>query len=286
MAATSTDGFILVDKPAGVTSHDAVSSVRRALAVSRAGHTGTLDPFATGLLIILLEGGTRLARFVPNEPKVYEAEVHFGYETDTDDATGKPTLSAEPPLDAAVQVAMERLTGRIEQVPPMFSAKQVAGRRAYALARAGKPAHLQPAKIEVMRWEVLSHESARWRVRIACGSGTYVRALARDLGRLARSAAHLATLRRTRIGPFDVAHAVGLGAVRDTTQVVPAVDVLAGIPRIRLTEHDVAAVRHGRTIAATIPESRAALVDEAGKLVAVAERENERWQPRLVLSGA
>ncbi len=291
MPATKTDGFLLVDKPSGLTSQRAVTDVRRALGAARAGHTGTLDPLATGLLVILVGSATRLARFVPGGDKVYEAEIRFGFETDTDDAAGTPTVNAPAPDEQAVHRAIPLLTGRIRQVPPSFSAKHVEGRRAYAMARAGEAVTLEAADVDVRGWDVLAHQGERWRVRITCGPGTYVRSLARDLGRRAGSAAHLSALRRTRIGPFAVENAIALERVLEGVELLPPLEALAGMARIAVSAEAAVRVRTGGMIAAadtatTEPAGLAALVDEHGDLVAVAERSKGSWQPRVVLPHA
>jgi tRNA pseudouridine55 synthase len=284
MPARPTDGFLLVDKSVGVTSQDAVTAVRRALGAERAGHTGTLDPFATGLLIVLLGRATRLARYAPAEPKVYDADILFGTETDTDDATGAHTSTAAPPDESRVGEAIAQLTGTIAQVPPAYSAKQVGGRRAYAMARTGEAVTLEPVNVHVRQWDVLSHDRDVWRVRITCGSGTYIRALARDLGRLTSSAAHLGALRRVRIGPFDVVDAMNVEQVRQGVSPRPIADLIADFPQSRLDAHGVAHVRNGRDIPADIEGARAALLDEAGELIAIAERQGESWHPSVVLA--
>jgi tRNA pseudouridine55 synthase len=283
MPATSTDGFLLIDKPAGSTSHDVVAAVRRTLGISRAGHTGTLDPFATGLLIVLAGTATRLARYVPASPKSYEVTIRFGLATDTDDATGVPLESSPLPDESAVQEAVRRLTGPVAQVPPAFSAKQVDGRRAYRLARQGKPAELPPVPVVVHRWHLLDHAGDTWRFRVECEAGTYVRALARDLGRLAGSAAHATALRRTRIGPFDVSDAVSLSDLAPATPLRPALEAIPTIPRELLQPGDVEGVTHGRAVRATVTGNEAALLAPGGELVATAERVDDHWQPRVVL---
>lgn len=283
MPVTSTDGVLLIDKPAGLTSQDVVSAARRALGASRAGHTGTLDPFATGLMVVLVGSATRLARFIPSEPKSYEALIRFGLATDTDDRTGTPLDSAAVPEVSRVLDAIPRLTGAISQVPPDYSAKQVAGRRAYALARRGAPARLEPVTVHVHRWEVLEHAGDTWRVRITCGTGTYIRALARDLGRLTGSAAHLVELRRLTVGPFDVRDALPLERVTAETSPRAMVDALVGLPRQVLDMDSVEHVRHGRAVSATVDGPRAALIDAGGSLVAIAERAKDQWWPKVVL---
>ncbi|HEX7120793.1 MAG TPA: tRNA pseudouridine(55) synthase TruB [Gemmatimonadaceae bacterium] len=282
---TSTDGLVLVDKPAGLTSHDVVAAVRRATGARRAGHTGTLDPFATGLLVVLTGVATRLARFVPGAPKTYDATIRFGVRTDTDDATGTPVASAPLPDESAVRAAMDRLTGTVLQVPPAYSAKHVGGRRAHAVARSGATVVLDPVPVEVHSWEVLAHDAETWQVRVTCGSGTYVRALARDLGQLSGSEAHLAALRRLRIGPFDVSEAVPVAEVRPET-IRPMVGAVPHLPREVVDDAGVAEIRHGRAVPATVTGERAALVDSRQNLVALADRDGDRWQPRVVLVAA
>jgi len=284
MATAKSDGILLVDKPAGISSHDVVAVVRRARGGIRAGHTGTLDPFATGLLLVALGRATRLIRFVPSEPKVYQASIVFGTATDCDDATGQVVERGELPDESAVQLAIRRLTGTIDQVPPAYSARHVDGRRAYAIARAGGDPALAPATITVGAWDVESFRDGELKAEITCSSGTYVRALARDLGRLCGTVAHLASLRRTRIGPFDLRDAVAPDAAADAP-LIGSADALVGMTRQVVAGDDVDRVNHGRPVTAIEAGTNAALVDESGDLVAVAERDGERWQPRVVISG-
>ena len=201
------EGLLLVDKPAGMTSHDVVMIVRRVYGEKSIGHLGTLDPFATGLLILLIGRATRLANFIVTDPKVYEAAIEFGAETDTDDSTGIVVRESEPPPQDAVDTAIRELTGRITQTPPDYSAKSIDGVRAYDAARNGVPLALAPVEVDVLQWRVRRRDEATMHVTITCGSGTYIRALARDLGRMTGSAAHLSSLRRIRSGEFDVAQA-------------------------------------------------------------------------------
>lgn len=214
MTTDPAEGLLLLDKPAGMTSHDCVDVVRRAYGERSVGHLGTLDPFATGLLVVLVGRATRLANFIEAEPKTYDATIEFGTETDTDDVTGAVTRVAETPDDEVVRRAIQELTGEMEQVPPDYSAKQVAGRRAYTAARAGEPLVLNPVRVQVHEWRIRALDAGRLEATIVCAGGTYVRALARDLGRAAGSAAHLAALRRTAVGAFDVRDAVGLEQLR------------------------------------------------------------------------
>jgi tRNA pseudouridine55 synthase len=208
------EGLLLVDKPAGMTSHDVVMLVRRVYGERSIGHLGTLDPFATGLLLLLIGRVTRLANFIVTEPKVYDATIRFGSETDTDDCTGSVVRSAEPPSWNAVDTAIPALTGRIRQTPPDYSAKSVDGVRAYDAARKGVALELAPVEVEVLDWKIHRRDDSSMDVSITCGTGTYIRALARDLGRLTGSAAHLTSLRRVRSGDFRLVDAVTIDQLK------------------------------------------------------------------------
>lgn len=284
MATAKRDGILLVDKPAGVSSQDAVTVVRRARGGVRAGHTGTLDPFATGLLVVALGSATRLIRFLPAEPKVYRATIAFGTQTDSDDATGAVVAEGPLPDDVTVRGAIPELTGTMQQRPPAYSARHVDGRRAYAVARTGQSPDLAPAAITVSAWDIESIADGRLTAVITCGSGTYIRALARDLGHLCGTVAHLESLRRTSIGPFDVRQAVTPDESGDATAMRPA-DALIGMARQVVLADEVTRVKHGRPVPAHEPGENVALIDESGELVAVAEREGDWWQPRVVITG-
>lgn len=221
------EGLLLVDKPAGMTSHDVVQHVRRIFGERSIGHLGTLDPFATGLLVLLLGRATRLATFIDNEPKVYEATIRFGSETDTDDATGTMIRTASLPHEAAVKAAVGTLSGDISQVPPAYSAKSVDGTRAYDAARRGEPLQLAAVDVTVHEWKVVRFADDILEAVITCSGGTYIRALARDLGRLTSSAAHLVALRRTRAGEFDIRDAATLDELARDTGRVRALRVVA-----------------------------------------------------------
>jgi tRNA pseudouridine55 synthase len=283
-------GLLLVDKPVGVSSHDVVNAARRVLGERRIGHAGTLDPFATGLLVLLVGAATRLLAHVSGDPKVYEATIRFGVETDTEDLLGESTRVASLPARTAIEAAVPSLTGEIDQTPPAFSAKRVGGRRAYDLARAGVDVELAPARVRVDRWEFLSwrdddHAVAECDVRITCGGGTYIRSLARDLARLAGSAAHLSALRRTHSGAFDVADAVSLDELREgRARVRPALDALPELPVQPLSPVDERRITSGIAVDAHVDGAWASLIGEStGRLLALGERVGDRWQPRVVL---
>jgi tRNA pseudouridine55 synthase len=284
--------MLLVDKPAGPTSHDVVAVVRRALGVRRVGHAGTLDPFATGLLVLLVGRATRLLPYIDAEPKEYEATVRFGAATDTDDRTGSVTAEAALPDRESVERAMTALTGKLRQMPPAYSAKQVRGRRSYAAARAGERLDLEPVSVEVHGWRVRAWRDGEVDATVTCSGGTYVRSLARDLGKLASSAAHLAELRRVRSGPFVVAAAMTLDEVAaGAATLLPPIEAVRAMPAQWLADGALGRVVTGRPVEATVRGDRAALVDSTGALVAVAARESDAagaalWQPRLVLRDA
>ena len=283
----TTDGVLLIDKPAGVTSHDAVAVVRRATRERRIGHAGTLDPFATGLLVMLLGRGTRLVDYIDGEPKVYRATIRFGAETDTDDNTGSIIREAALPDPESVLVATRSLTGDIDQVPPAYSAKKVEGERAYRAARRGTPRELAPVRVHVNSWERLAQTSDTLEARIVCGGGTYIRALARDLGRLTNSAAHLTSLRREASGVFHVRDASTLDAVADGQLTVrPLTTAIPSLPRQTLSDQDLARVLHGNPVAASVEGQRVALVDAADDLIAIARPNGDFLQPTVVLRNA
>jgi tRNA pseudouridine55 synthase len=284
MTVGGADGIVLVDKPDGMTSHDVVAIARRALGTRRIGHTGTLDPFATGLLVLLVGNATRLQPYVEGEPKVYEATIRFGIETDTGDLTGDPTRDAPLPQRSQIDDGIAQLTGTIEQVPPAYSAKQVDGVRAYTAARRGSPLVLRAATVVVHRWEIRCERGNEVDAVITCGSGTYVRSLARDLGVLSGSAAHLASLRRIRSGPFDLERATTIDGLRaGSVDVLPSRAAVPGLPAEMLTDVEAQRVSHGHPVPARADGARAALVRVDGDLVAIADRDGDAWQPRLVL---
>ena len=312
---TGGDGILLVDKPAGVTSYRVVSHVRQALLRAfpdlqpprtrrgpgprpprfKCGHTGTLDPLATGLLVVVTGRGSRLAPFLSGQDKTYAATVRFGAETDTLDSDGVTTLSRPaPPTAADVTALLDGFRGPIHQVPPLISALKRDGKPLYARVRAGE----QPAEPEArpVRIDRLEATASRWPdpvtgaceldLLVACSAGTYVRSLARDLGRAAGSAAHLAGLRRLTVGPFAVADAVGGVLERDGADLAghlrPLAAALPGVPRLVLTAAEAAAVASGAQPQADwlgrieggagVPGGGTLLrlVDETGGLVAVA----------------
>jgi tRNA pseudouridine55 synthase len=275
-----------------------VSVARRALAEKRIGHAGTLDPFATGLLVLLVGRATRLMRYVHDEPKLYDAVVRFGTETDTEDLHGAVVREAPLPAIPAIEGAAQRLLGETDQVPPAYSAKRVAGRRAYALARAGAVVELPAVRVTVhsvglSAFEGMPDAVEQCQMRVSCAGGTYVRSLARDLARAAGSAAHLTALRRLEAGVFSVGRAASLERLQARAVALESpLAALAGYPRQALSRDELLKVVRGIDVEARMAGEYAALVeagDSGGNeaLVAFAERRRsemgDRWQPRVVM---
>ena len=288
---TPIDGLVVVDKPAGWTSHDAVARCRRVFGQKRVGHAGTLDPGATGVLVVGLGRATRLLRFVTDLPKSYVGEVVLGVATTTlDDAgveTGRWDMAGV--LLDEVRAAATTLVGEIDQVPPMVSALQVGGRRLHDLARAGVEVERAPRRVTVRRFDVVPAEEAGvFRVEVDCSSGTYVRTLAADVGTALGGGAHLRRLRRTAIGPFTVEEAVPLDAVGPDAVLPPAAAVRHLVPAVVAPEV-AAAVATGKVLApadlGVSGEGPWAVLDAAGTLLAVYEGHGEgRAKPSVVLT--
>ncbi|GIW20191.1 MAG: tRNA pseudouridine synthase B [Chloroflexota bacterium] len=299
------DGILVVDKPAGPTSHDIVALVRRLAATRRVGHGGTLDPFATGVLVLFLGKATRLAEYHLKAPKRYRATVCFGASSATDDLEGELTPAEGPPPDrAAVEAALDQFRGPILQVPPTYSAVKVGGRRAYAVARRGGEPALEPRPVridllELVDWDASDPARPIAVLDVLCSAGMYVRALARDLGRAVGSAAYLGALTRTGSGAFSLEMAHDLDAIRSAAAggpeglrdlLLPLDAGLEAMPPIPLTPAEVAAVARGqfvRPLARTSlpPGPRTGPVRLIGPdgLVAIAEWEGPRLVPHKVL---
>lgn len=276
-----------MDKPSGITSHDAVARVRRALRIRAVGHTGTLDPFATGLLVMLLGRATRLARFLAPLPKRYRAVARLGVRTDTEDRTGRVLAEVAPaewPDAEALGRAMAGLTGPQRQVPPVYSAKRVEGRRSYRLAREGRAPELEPVAVEVHRLALVRYAPPEVEFVATVSSGTYIRALARDLGDALGIGAHLTALRREAIGALEVADAVPLESLGPATTPLAPGAVLGHLPAVALSEAEAADVGFGRTVRRAGSAGTARL-ERDGRLLAIGEACAEGWHPAVVLEG-
>ena len=289
-----TAGLLLVDKPAGVTSHDVVALVRKRFG-SKVGHAGTLDPMATGLMLIGVGAATRVLQFLVGLDKSYLATVRLGWATDTDDATGQRIAAdTKSALPAATEIdsALAKLTGEQQQLPSRYSAKKVGGRRAYDLARAGADFELKPRRIVISALERIGEidnqgEFLDFELRVDCSSGTYVRAIARDLGESLGCGGHLTALRRTRIGRFQIAQA----GSPETAQLTALPDALKLLfATVELSAEECSHARNGRLLRDRWPElnlqptQHIAALDAAGRGVCMLERNQSGFQPKIVFA--
>lgn len=275
------DGLLLIDKPNGITSHDAVDAVRRALGIRKVGHAGTLDPMATGLLVMGVGRATRLLRFLGDMDKEYEGTARLGEETDTLDADGRILRTQPVQVSGAdIREAMAVLTGEIEQRPPAYSAVKVGGRRLHREARAGRPAEAGPRTARVDVFEPTGFDGRDVSFRVVCSGGTYVRALAADLGSRLGTGAHLVRLVRTRIGPFRVENA---SPPQRPGQLLPVERAVSHLPRLELSEDEAEAARHGRPLGPPDGPGFHAAFDPAGRLVGVYRDCGTRACPEVVL---
>jgi tRNA pseudouridine55 synthase len=292
-------GILLIDKPRGITSHDVVARMRRVLQERSIGHTGTLDPMATGLLVLVIGRATRLASLLSGSDKTYDATIRLGTATTTDDAEGIALgeATAQLPDDAAVRRVLEAFRGTFPQVPPPHSAKKVDGVRAYRLARQDKPVNLSPVDVTVRELTWLGRDGADVAVRVQATAGFYVRALARDIGERLGCGAHLAALRRLRSGSFDVADAWRLdeaesAATATAARLIPPGDALPELAAAEVTEAGLARVLHGNFVGAEHLVGMPPRPDESplpvrimcdGRLVALARWRAGALHPVVVL---
>jgi len=310
------DGVFIIDKPAGMTSHDVVARVRKIIGARRVGHTGTLDPFATGVLVTLVGRATRLAQFLSGADKEYEAVIRLGYATNTGDVTGSPQ-AAEPLANVRqaqslskeeIEAAMLSLKRLTEQIPPMYSAKKVDGRKLYDLARRGEHIDRKAVRIQVSEFEPIlkdgsflkvgDEQTADLHVRVACSAGTYIRALAEDLGKQLRVGAHLVKLRRTRAGQFKIQDAFSLERLAELSSanslegvLISPDAALAHLPAIQIDDEGVRRILNGIDIpfenSAGLPQTGTVrLRDANGKLLAVGVYNETRQliHPKVVLA--
>ena len=293
------DGFLLVDQPGGMTSHDVVARARRLFGQKKIGHAGTLDPMATGLLVLGLGRATRLIRFVQEGEKTYLAAAQFGVATDTLDADGSILDRAPMPVSRAdVEQASERFVGDIHQIPPMVSAVKVGGRRLYELARAGEEVERQPRPVTIHEIRVLDFAPSDYPVvelLVRCGSGTYVRTLADDIAAALGGRAHLTALRRTAIGPLQVEAASSLDALQEAadegridTMVLAPADGLAGMPGVTVPDELASGIGHGISVPAAAlgaaADGHVRVLDDRGTLLAVYLVSGSVAKPEVVLA--
>jgi tRNA pseudouridine55 synthase len=290
-------GFLNLKKPSGPTSRDVVDRVARLLRKTKVGHAGTLDPLATGVLVVAVGAATRLIEYVQRMPKTYRAVVRLGARSDTLDALGTITEAEGPavPDEERVREALAQQVGTILQRPPEFSALKVGGRRAYDLARAGHEVELAARPVRVDRIEMIDYSWPTLALEIDCGGGTYIRSIARDLGEALGCGGLIEVLSRTRIGPFTIADAIDPEALTAETlpgALRPLAEAVAGLPRIELDGAQVDAVRRGQAVrigaggGAANPGGEVALFGPDGALVAIGEVRpgGDRVEPRRVLS--
>jgi len=289
---SSSVGLLPIDKPAGPTSHDVVDIARKAFGIRRIGHTGTLDPFATGLLILAVGWATRLSEYIVGLDKVYQGRIRLGIETDSSDLTGAVVGRSEGWRDLSreeIERALERQLGEIDQVPPAHSAKRVGGERAYDRVRRGEVVELDPVRVVIRRLELLEVDLPELTFEVECSSGTYVRSIARDLGRELGTGGHLTELRRTRIGSFDIGEAVSVSQLDDPEVVrgalISPLAAVAHLPEVEVSEADARALRHG----ARVPIDRSVYradgplaISEGGELIAIGEIEGNALRARKV----
>ena len=279
---TAVDGLLLVDKPGGVTSHDVVASVRRTLGMRKVGHAGTLDPMATGLLVLGVGRATRLLRFLGELPKTYAGTFVLGVETTTLDADGDvTTTSVVDVTDEALASAMSALLGGSLQRPPAYSAVKVGGRKLYEAARAGEELIAQPRPIRVDRFDVVERRGASVDFVAVVSTGTYVRVLAADVGASLGCGAHLAALRRTAIGSFSVRDASSLGSLGE---ILPLEAGVAHLPQVVLLEDEARVARHGSILGPAGVEGPYAVVDPRGSLIGVYRDDGPKGRPEVILA--
>jgi tRNA pseudouridine55 synthase len=308
------DGVLVIDKPAGLTSHDVVARVRHILHERRIGHTGTLDPFATGVLVILLGKATRLAQFLSGVDKEYEAVIRLGYATDTGDRTGKPIPGPEDSPapgkwdEYEIEAALKSLRGEIDQIPPMYSAKKIDGKKLYELARRGETVERRPIHVCIYAFEAIRRDGQLikdnldgtfdFHVRVSCSSGTYIRTLAEDFGKRLYVGAHLAELKRTRVGDLTIDQAITLDQLKIHfgeeslgTVLLPPGAALSGLPFVHLSAEDVRRATHGREVELAESEwtdgQDVKLYDADEQLIAIAKYDAAAkcLHPRVVLGG-
>jgi len=297
------DGWLIIDKPPGLTSTDVVNRVRRAFDAQKAGHGGTLDPLATGVLPIAFGAATKTVPYVMDGTKLYRFTLRFGEARDTDDADGQVTATAEGrPADAAIAAALEQFRGDIMQIPPAFSAVKIAGERAYDMAREGRAPVLEPRPARVDRFALIERPDADHAVfEVASGKGVYMRSLARDLAVSCGTLGHVAALRRLRVGPFTEAQAIPMDRIAAGDDLAPAspglllpvATALADIPALALTEAEASDLRHGQAISLVTlmgripgdanPDGGLVRAMAGGRVIGLARLEDGMLKPERVL---
>jgi tRNA pseudouridine55 synthase len=279
-------GILLIDKPEGITSHDVVSRLRRRFDTRRVGHAGTLDPLATGLLVVAIGPATRFLQYLPLEPKEYVAKIRFGQSTTTFDREGEVTETRPVPagLPAQVEEARQKFLGLIQQVPPMFSAVKKEGKPLYVYARKGEEVEREARTVHIERFDLLGYEDAVLEARIVCSGGTYVRTLAHDLGEAVGCGAHLAALVRTGVGRFRLDEAAALEEV-GPADLIPLDQALPPMPIVALNQRQASSIRMGQQIGwdKPLPERLVGLRGPDGDVIGVARAIGDLLQPECVI---
>lgn len=274
--STEPHGILNLHKPTGPTSHDCVGKVRRALHTRRVGHAGTLDPLASGVLVLGIGHGTRILEYLQGLPKIYRAELRLGVETDSQDTTGAVLAESDPSAvtEALLREALSRFHGEVDQVPPMVSALKVGGKRLYELARQGETVERQPRRVTFYRTELLRFTPGRTasaEVRVECSAGTYIRTLCHDLGRLLGTGAAMSALEREAVGPFTVADAVPLEHLTAETPLLSTAAALGHLPSLVVDDAGARRLAHGQSVPAPadLPDGPVRVLSEDGRLLAV-----------------
>lgn len=289
-------GILVVDKPVGPTSHQVVNVVRRGTGIRKVGHAGTLDPRASGVLVLCLGAATRLSEYLSTSTKRYHAVIRFGASTQTYDAEGPVTQeTGSTPKRKEIEEALTEFEGEISQTPPPYSAIKVRGKRAYQLAREGNPPDLEPRKVTIYDLKFMSYKSPDLAIEIECSAGTYIRSIAHDLGERLSTGAHLAALKRLKAGPFTIEDAIPLpklevGFLVDKWEkyVTPAADALPEFPIVEIDAKSLEHIRHGQRIQAKSGSSGMARgISSDGELIAILEavEDGTLWHPRKVFVG-
>jgi tRNA pseudouridine55 synthase len=294
------DGILVVDKPAGLTSHDVVARARRILKTKRIGHTGTLDPFATGVLVLLIGKATRLAQFLDKDPKEYVATVGLGFETDTGDLTGSPRSKVQSPKSVTlveIETVLAKFRGELLQTPPMYSAKKVDGKKLYELARRGIELEREPVRISIYELDLLEENDSKedghtFVIRVSCSAGTYIRTLAQDIGRKLGVGAHLTELRRTAAGQFDLRQSYTLDDLKRIGAdilLIPMDNAVSHLPEFNLPQDRIEKTKNGLSTRvnniALKHDDLVRMTEGGGNVIAIGvfDEVEKTVQPKIVL---
>lgn len=298
------NGILIIDKPVGFTSHDVVAKLRRILKTKRIGHTGTLDPFATGVLCMLVGKATRLAQYLDKDVKEYIATLQFGFETDTGDLTGCPKVEGGRIKDEEITEILGKINweevfsdfrGEISQIPPMYSAKKVDGKKLYELAREGIEIEREAVNLTIHKLELFEetpNSTTEIRIRVSCSAGTYIRTLAEDIGKKIGVGCHLSALQRVRAGKFAIEKAITLEHLESIVEfgelksvLVSMNNAISHIPEIKLSAEDVKKIENGSQLEIPVNaiEGTVRLIDQVNNLIAIGHLEDNIVHPRIVL---